>query len=283
MKASISGWSFPGGLGGLTDFGAVAHQAKAAGFDAIEVAFSPGGALTPETSDADIKKIAAAIRAEGVEIAGLATGMLWEAPLSHPDTKVREKGKQIVRRMIAAAPVLGVDAILVVPAAVDVFFLPDAPVVDYRDAWSRSSEVVASLVGEAEKAGVTIGIENVWNRFLMSPMEMVQYIDQFKSKNVGAYFDAGNVMLFGYPEQWVRALGKRIVRVHVKDFKRSVGTAGGFVDLLGGDVNWPEVVNALREVGYDGYVTAEMIPPYTHYPEVLIENTGRALRAILGK
>jgi L-ribulose-5-phosphate 3-epimerase len=282
MKASISCWSFPGGLGGLTDFAPVARQAKAAGFDAIEVAFSPSGALTPETKDADLAKLASGIRSEGVEIAGLATGMLWEAPLTHGDAKIREKGKQIVQRMIAAAPVLGVDAILVVPGAVDVFFLPDAPVVDYRDAWSRASEVIASLVGEAEQAGVKIGIENVWNRFLMSPLEMVQFIDQFKSKNVGAYFDVGNVMLFGYPEQWVRALAQRIVRVHVKDFKRAVGTAGGFVDLLSGDVNWPEVTKALREVGYDGYVTAEMIPPYTYYPEVLIENTGRALRAIIG-
>lgn len=281
MKASISCWSFPGGLGGLTDFASAARQAKAAGFDAVEVAFSPSGALTPETKDADLTRLASSIRSEGIEIAGLATGMLWEAPLTHPDAAVREKGKQIVRRMIAAAPVLGVDAILVVPGAVDVFFLPDAPLVDYRDAWSRSSEVIASLVGEAEQAGVRIGIENVWNRFLMSPLEMTQFIDQFKSKHVGAYFDVGNVVLFGYPEQWIRALGSRIVRVHVKDFKRAAGTAAGFVDLLGGDVNWPEVTKALREVGYDGYVTAEMIPPYNFYPEVLIENTGRALRAIL--
>lgn len=281
MKASISGWAFPGGLGGLKDFALVARQAKAAGFDAIEVAFSPAGALTPETRDAELKQVAASIRGEGLEISGLATGMLWEAPLTHPDAKIRERGKQIVQRMIAAAPVLGVDAILVVPGAVDVFFLPDAPVVDYRDAWSRATETIASLVPEAEKAGVKIGIENVWNRFLMSPLEMVQFVDQFKSKNVMAYFDVGNVMLFGYPEQWIRALAHRIVRVHVKDFRRSVGTAGGFVDLLAGDVNWPEVTKALREVGYDGYVTAEMIPPYTHYPEVLIENTGRALRAII--
>lgn len=283
MKASISGWSFPGGLGGLTDFAAVARQAKAAGFDAIEVAFSPSGALTPQTSDADLAKLAQGIRAEGVEISGLATGMLWDAPLTHPDPAIRAKGKEIVRRMITAAPVLGVDAILVVPGAVDVFFMPDAPVVDYREAWSRATDAVGSLVADAEKAGVKIGIENVWNRFLMSPLELVQFIDQFKSKNVMSFFDVGNVVLFGYPEQWIRALSHRIVRVHVKDFKRAVGTAAGFVDLLSGDVNWPEVTKALREVGYDGYVTAEMIPPYTHYPEVLIENTGRALRAIIGK
>jgi hexulose-6-phosphate isomerase len=201
--------------------------------------------------------------------------------LTHPDAKVREQGRDLVRRMINAAPVMGTDAILVVPGAVDVFFMPDAPVIDYRDAWSRATDAIASLAPEAEKAGVKLGIENVWNRFLLSPMEMAQFVDQFKSKAVGAYFDVGNVMLLGYPEQWIRILGSRIIRVHVKDFKRAVGNANGFVDLLGGDVNWPGVTKALREIGYNGFVTAEMIPAYTHYPEVLIENTGRAMRAIL--
>ena len=248
MKASISPWSFPGGLVGLTDYAAAARQAKAAGFAGIEVALSPQGAVTPETKDADLAKVAQSIRDAGIEVAGLATGMLWEAPLTHPDAKIRDRGRELVRRMIGAAPVLGTNAILVVPGAVDVFFLPDAPVVDYRDAWSRASEAISSLVPEAQAAGVRLGIENVWNRFLLSPLEMCQFVDQFKSKAVGAYFDVGNVMLLGYPEQWVRALGDRIIRVHFKDFKRSVGTAGGFVDILSGDVNWPEVVKALREV-----------------------------------
>lgn len=281
MKASISPWSFPGGLGGLADYAPAARQAKAAGFEGIEVALSPEGCMTPDTKEADIRKLAASIRNEGIEVAGIATGMLWEAPLTHPDAAVRDKGRDLVRRMIAAAPLLGTDSILVVPGAVDVFFLPDGPVVDYRDAWSRATDAIGALAGEAEEAGVRLGIENVWNRFLLSPMEMCQFIDQFKSKAVGAYFDVGNVMLLGYPEQWIRALGSRIIRVHVKDFRRSVGTAGGFVDLLSGEVPWPEVTKALREVGYDNFVTAEMIPAYTYYPEVLIENTGRALRAIL--
>jgi hexulose-6-phosphate isomerase len=281
MKASISPWSFPGGLSGLTDYAPAARQAKAAGFAGIEVALSPNGCMTPETKEADIRKLAASIRSEGVEVAGLASGMLWESSLTHPDVKIREKGRDLVRRMIAAAPALGTDAILVVPGAVDVFFMPDGPVVDYREAWSRATDAIGSLAGEAEKAGVRLGIENVWNRFMLSPLEICQFIDQFKSKAVAAYFDVGNTMLLGYPEQWIRALGQRIVRVHVKDFRRAVGTVHGFVDLLSGDVNWPEVTKALGEVGYNSFVTAEMIPAYTHYPEVLIENTGRAMKAIL--
>jgi L-ribulose-5-phosphate 3-epimerase len=282
MKASISSWSFPGGLAGLADYAPVARQARAAGFVGLEIALSPQGCLTPDSSEAEMARVAASIRAEGVEIAGLGTVMGWDYPLTHPDAKMRARGKDILRRMIASAPLLGTDAVLVVPGAVDVFFMPNIPVVDYRDAWLRAQEAIASVVPEAEAAGVRMGVENVWNRFLLSPMEMARFIDQFKSKSVGAYFDVGNVMLFGYPEQWIRALGSRIVRVHFKDFKRAAGTAAGFVDILSGDVDWPEVIQALREVGYDGYCTAEMIPPYTHYPEVLIENTGRALRAILG-
>lgn len=281
MKAGISGWSFPGGLSGIKDFGPVAKQAKAAGFDGVEVALSNEGALTPQSNDKQIAAVGASIRNEGIEIAGVATGLLWDLSLTHPDAKIREQGKEVVRREIATAKVLGVDAVLVVPGAVDVFFNPGAPVVDYRDAWQRARDVIASVVPEAQAAGVRIGLENVWNRFLLSPLEMVQFIDSFNSPAVGAYFDVGNTMLMGYPDQWIKALGKRICRVHVKDFRRAVGTASGFVDLLSGDVDWPAVTAALRGVGYDGFVTAEMIPAYAHYPEVLIDNTARALRAIL--
>lgn len=282
MKAGISTWSFPGGLAGPKDFAPIARQAKAAGFDGLEVALSAEGAVTPQTSEADLVSVGRAIRNEGIEIVGVATGLHWETSLTSPDVAVRTRGVEIIRREIAAAKALGVDAVLVVPGAVDVFFLPTASVVDYRDAWSRSQECLAAVLPDAQAAGVRIGVENVWNRFLLSPMEMARFIDQFNSPFVGSYFDVGNVMLTGYPDQWIRALGRRIVRVHVKDFRRSVGTADGFVDLLAGDVNWPAVTAALREIQYDGWVTAEMIPPYAHYPEVLIGNTARALRAIIG-
>jgi hexulose-6-phosphate isomerase len=164
---------------------------------------------------------------------------------------------------------------------VDVFFDPSAVVIDYDTVHKRASEAVASLVPIARAARIAVGIENVWNKFLVDPFAMRAFVDQFDSEWVGAYFDVGNAMLVGYPEQWIRILGKRIKRVHLKDFRRGVGTADGFVDLLSGDVNWPAVMNALREVGYDGPLTAEMIPLYKHCPEVLIENTSRAMDAIL--
>ena len=126
-----------------------------------------------------------------------------------------------------------------------------------------------------------MGIENVWNKFLVDPFAMRAFIDQFDSEWVGAYFDVGNSMLTGYPEHWIRTLGKRIKRVHLKDFRRGVGTADGFVDLLAGAESGRGVWRPLREVGHGGPLTAEMIPAYRHCPEVLIENTSRAMDAIL--
>ena len=119
--------------------------------------------------------------------------------------------------------------------------------------------------------GVTLGIENVWNKFLLSPLEMRDFIDSFASDMVGAYFDIGNVLLTGYPDQWIKILGKRIKRIHVKDFDTTVGTADGFVDLLKGSVDFEATKKALAEVDYDSYVTAEMIPYEPGRPEKTAE------------
>ena len=166
---------------------------------------------------------------------------------------------------------LGTNAYLFVPGAVDVFFLPDAEIIPYDVCYERAREAVSQLVQTAEKVGVSVGIENVWNKFLLSPLEMRDFIDSFGSDMIGAYFDVGNVLLTGYPEQWIRILGKRIKRVHIKDFDISIGTVDGFVDLLEGSVDFEAVKKALAEIGYDGYVTAEMIPYSPGRPEKTAE------------
>ena len=123
----------------------------------------------------------------------------------------------------------------------------------------------------------------MWNGFLLSPLEMRDFLDKVGSEYVGSYFDVGNVLPFGYPEQWVRILGKRIRKVHFKDFRRSVGTLDGFVELLTGDVDYPAVTEAFREIGYDGWVTAEIIPPAKQYPLTTLENASNAMDRILGR
>jgi len=166
---------------------------------------------------------------------------------------------------------------------VDVFFNPDAEVISYDIVLARARQGMKRLLKTAEQCKVALAVENVWSKFLLSPVEMRDFIDGFKSEYVGSYFDVGNVMAFGYPEQWIRILGKRIKRVHFKDFKTACGGVDGFCDLLEGDVNWPAVMKAFRAVGYNGYCTAEMIPLYPCHPMVRIKNTSNAMDAIFGK
>jgi len=278
---SISYWSFPGGLEGTRPVAEVFSHAKRAGFDAVEVALSAMGDISLSTSERKAKDIVKAAADAGIQISSVATGLFWGTSLSSDDPAVRAKAVDIGNKLIDIAGWLGAGAVLLIPGAVDVFFDPSTPVIDYGTVLKRASEAVSALIPRAAAAKVALGIENVWNKFLVDPLALKAFIDQFESEWVGSYLDVGNCLLTGYPEQWIRFLGRRIKRVHLKDFRRSVGTADGFVDLLSGDVNWPEVMKALREVGYQGFLTAEMIPGYKHYPEVLIENTSRAMDAIL--
>jgi len=219
----------------------------------------------------------------GIELSGLATGLYWGANAASADPATREKAARILQKQIECAAALGIDAILVVPGAVGVDFIPGCEVVPYHLAYERAKDFIRTALPAAEKARVAIGVENVWNKFLLSPLEMKAFIDGFGNEWVGSYLDVGNTLATGYPEHWIAVLGNRIRRVHFKDYRRAVGTADGFCDLLSGDVNWPAVMAALKAAGYQGWVAAEMIPPvpfYKHCPEVLIHNTSRAMNAI---
>lgn len=279
MKKSISYWSFPPNLTLKKCFA----LAQKAGFEAIEVALPSGKELTLSSSKEDLLQIKKAAKEAGLELSSLASGLFWDYSLTSNSLKTREKAKQIACKMLEFASYLGVDTVLVVPGAVDVFFKPGGEVVSYDAAYERSLSALKELVPVAEKYRVNIGVENVWNKFLLSPLEMRDFIDKVGSPFVGAYFDVGNVVLTGYPEQWIRILGKRIKKVHLKDFRSSSGNASGFVDLLEGDVNWKEVMAAFKEVGYDGHLTAEMMPVYKENDRALIYQTSQALDFILGR
>lgn len=280
----ISYWSFPGGLEGSAPVAKVFADAKKAGFESVEVCLSETGDVSLQTTEQSAKDIIKAANDDaGIKISSVATGLFWGKSLSANDPKVRAEALEYAKKLIDVAAWLDAGAVLLIPGAVDVFFDPSAEVVDYSAVWDRATEAVGALVPQAEAAKIAIGIENVWNKFLVGPMELKVFIDQFNSDWVGSYFDVGNCMNVGYPEQWIKVLGKRIKRVHLKDFRRAAGTADGFVDLLSGDVNWPAVIKALHEVGYDSFLTAEMIPLYANYPEVLVDNTSRAMDAILGR
>src|SRR2546421_9772922 len=174
----------------------------------------------------------------------------WRYPLSSSDPAVVEKSLSGMRASLQNAKLWGSDAVLLVPAVVN-------PQTSYRDAWTRSQAQIRTLIPLAEQLKVVIAIEEVWNKFLLSPLEMVQYIGELRSPWVQAWFDVGNVVLYGYPQDWIRTLGKRIVNVHLKDFKR---TADGYawVNLGDGDVDWPAVRQAFTDIGYGGSVIAEL-------------------------
>jgi L-ribulose-5-phosphate 3-epimerase len=279
MKKSISIWSFPA----EQPLQAKLALASEAGFAGFEIDLTETGPVSFATTDAELKQVRGLAESNGLALSGLATGLYWGTNPASADPAVRERASHLLTRQLEVAGKLGIDAVLVVPASVGVDFIPGAEIVPYEIAWQRATDFVRVHLSLAEKCRVRIGIENVWNKFLLSPLEMHGFIDQFRSEWVGAYFDVGNVLANGYPEHWIDILGHRILRVHFKDYRRAVGSVDGFCDLLSGDVNWPAVTRALRTQQYAGWVTAEMIPPvpfYKHAPEVLIHNTSRAMDAI---
>lgn len=278
MKKGINIWSFKAGM----TIAECMAMAKDAGFDGIELSLDEEGELSLNSTEKDVLRIKEMAENEGIEIASLASGLYWSYPATSSDPAIRQKSKDIVRKQLEFAALLGTDGILVVPGVV-AGLSPDSEVVQYDVAYERALEAFTELKEDAEAHKVSICLENVWNKFLLSPMEMRDFVDKIDSPYVGVYFDVGNVIYTGYPEHWIRILGKRIKKVHFKDFRRSVGTLDGFVDLLAGDVNFPEVVKALEEVGYDDYVTAEMIPNYTHYTNQIIYNTSKSMDKILGR
>ncbi|TYP79608.1 sugar phosphate isomerase/epimerase family protein [Paenibacillus methanolicus] len=279
MKKGINVWSFRDGMPAADCI----RLAKAAGFEGIELALNEEGELGLQTTEKEALRIKSLLQEAELAISGFATGLYWSYSMTSESPEKRSKAIDVCRKQLELAAILGADTILVIPGAVGVDFIPGSEVVDYERAYERALEAISTLANDAKQTGVHIGIENVWNKFLLSPLELRGFIDAVGSDYVGSYFDVGNVVHSGYPEQWVRILGKRIKKVHFKDYRRQAGGLHGFVDLLAGDVDYPAVVAALESIGYDGYVTAEMIPSYAHHGDQIIYNTSAAMDAILGR
>jgi len=302
MKKCISYWSFEGGLEGKAGIEKVLKDAKAAGFPAVELCV-PGGELNFDSSEKSCQDIARLAQSVGIEISSLATGVYWGTSLTAGSAATRKQAVEYTRKMLHLARWLGTDAVLVVPGAVDVFFDPKSEHVRYDECYKRSHASIRACVNTAEKLKVALCLENVWNKFLLSPLEYRDFIDSFKSRCVKSYFDCGNARLNGFPEHWIQLLGRRIGRVHWKDFKflfygggeqgealeiatacrkiaRGSGWAGAyaFCDLGAGDVDWKAVMAAFRKSGYKSYITAEMLP----WKPGLPEQVSKDMDAILG-
>ncbi len=255
MKKGTSIWVFPGDCPLETCFDAAAK----AGFDGIELALGSNG-IPENVTETQLDEVKALACRYGLSLYSIACGLFFDIAHSADDPAVRERAARLVKKEIDVAAYLGCDTVLVVPGAVSCPWNPGLGTVPYDIVYERALVAMKALAPYAESKRVTIGIENVWNRFLLSPLEMRDFIDAVDSPFVGAYFDAGNVLLTGYPEHWVKILNDRIKKVHVKDFKVETGNLSGFVDLNAGDLDFVKLMDSLKEVGYDGWITAEVAP-----------------------
>src|SRR2546426_7631866 len=216
--------------------------ARDVGFEVIQAP------TTPDEREAEAIKRAA--DAASVRIDSVMNMDHWKYPLSSADPAVVEKSLAGMRTSLQNAKLWGSDAVLLVPAVVN-------PQTSYRDAWSRSQKEIRKLLRLAEELKIVIAIEEVWNKFLLSPLEMSAYIKEFQSPWIQAWFDVGNVLLYGYPQDWIRTLGKSIAKVHLKDFKRREN-GYEWVNLGDGDVDWEAVREAFRQIGYAGSAITEL-------------------------
>jgi hexulose-6-phosphate isomerase len=218
------------------------QMAREAGFEAIECPTMPDAAAAEE--------VLAASRKAQLPIHSVMNQEHWRSPLSSADKAVVEKSMEGMRTSLRNAKLWGADTVLLVPAVVN-------PETSYAQAWERSQRQIRQLIPLAEEAKVIIGIEEVWNKFLLSPLEFARYVDEFNSPWIRAYFDIGNVAIQAYPQDWIRTLGKRIVKVHVKDFSFKKRLAE-FTPLLEGEIDWRAVHAALADIGYQGTATVEL-------------------------
>lgn len=222
--------------------------ARDAGFDGIELN-SP--------TEFNISEILEAKEKSGIELPSVINKDHWSKPLSDPDPAIRAQCIESVAKSLEEVKELGGDTVLVVPGVVN-------EKIGYEQAYNTSLESIRSLIPHAEKTGMQIALENVWNNFILSPVEARRFVDEINHPLVGWYFDIGNILRYGWPEHWIKTLNRRIMKLHIKEYSRELmntkGVREGFnVDLLEGDNNWPVVMKAVREINYKGgWMTAEL-------------------------
>ncbi len=221
------------------------RMAVDAGFAGIE--------MRTVTDPREADEIREASASTGLRIHSVMNEGHWTFPLSSAEPEVVERGVTGMETSLRNAKRWGADAVLLVPAVV-------TPRISYQDAWTRSQKAIRERVLPlAQELKVVVAVEEVWNKFLLSPLEFARYVDDFASPWLKAYFDVGNIVFYGYPQDWIRTLGPRIAKVHLKDFQ--LDRANGrfsWKNLGDGDIDWGEVRKAFSDVGYDGWVTTEI-------------------------
>ena len=262
MYKAINYWTFgPQAMDGKYDIVTAMQEAKDAGFAGIELCLAEKGELTFNSTEKKCKELVTAAKKIGIKICGVATGVYWGVSPTDPKKSVRDKAAKLTRQGLQVASWLGAETYLYIPGAVRPEFMPDAKPVPYGDVYKDALTQAKAAAKFAAKVKVKLCIENVWNMFLYSPIEMRDFIKQVGGTNVGSYFDPANVVAFGYPEHWIPVLGKRVKRVHVKDYtKNPGGFPQGFEVPIGkGETNWPLILKQLKAIKYNGPLSIEVI------------------------
>jgi hexulose-6-phosphate isomerase len=266
------GWSFEQGL----------ELVKKAGYDGIELWLGDVPWFQMATSDAQVSELRRKVENAGLVVSNVSTGLHWETPLSARDPKVRTQAIRIVEREIETAQLLGCDAVLVVAGLV-------TEEVPYNEVYPRCVEAMQQLAPVAAKSRVKIGCENCNSeqRFLISTREFQTFLNEVNSPFVGLHLDVGNIHDTGFAEQWIETHGPRITRVHLKDPIRKRGRCGDqpvYTNLFLGDNNWTAIRAALKKVGYDGWLVAEMEWRYKFALDQQFHDTAAAIdRLISGR
>jgi len=284
MKKSINLWAFP--YPDRMSLKECLQLAKDAGFDGIELNYDLESDLSPKSGPKEFVAIRKEAERIGIAISGVCSFLFWPYPLTSNDPQERMRGMELAAKMTEAAYHLGAENLLVVPGAVHMPWREDHDPTPNELCDSRARTAIGKLLPTAEKLKVHLNIENIFfNGYLMSPMEMNEFVDHFDSEYVQVHFDTGNIMLFQFPEHWIPVLGKRIKNVHLKEFtkKGTDHSLESFRPLLDGTTNWPAVIEAFETVDYHGYLTFEYFHPYTHYPEALIHQTSDSMDRMLGR
>lgn len=283
MKKSINLWAFP--YPDKMSLRQCLQLAKDAGFDGIELNYDLDSDLSPKSGTKEFTEIRKMAEQIGIEISGVCSFLFWPYPLTSNDPAERAKGMELAAKMTQAAHDLGTENLLVVPGAVHMPWREDHDPTPNDVCDQRAREAVGKLLPTAEKLKVHLNMENIFfNGYLLSPMEMVDFVDSFSSPYVQVHFDTGNIMEYQFPEHWIPILGKRIKNVHLKEYtkKGTDHSLEAFRPLLDGTTNWPTVLEAFDQVGYDGYLTFEYFHPYQHFPEALVYQSADSLDRMLG-
>lgn len=276
IKTAVSMFSFTENA----DLKRIFPLIKKAGYDGVEPVLSESGYLNLDSSEKDVLTIKRIADDHGLEIPSVGVWSLWENNPLSDDPCVRVKAERILRKQLESAKILGADTILVVPGYVGCEFASKPERIRYDVAYERCRKLFSELAKYAEELGVHIGIENVWNKFLLSPLEVKNLVESVASDYFGVYFDVGNIIYAGYPEDWIRILGPYLKKIHLSDYRKDQAGLSAFVDLFAGDVDFIEVAKALTEIGYSDYLVLEMLPNYKQFPEISIFSNRPAVEKI---